>query len=468
MEKSIDVLAQEEFKTIIETYLLPLIDVRGRLKLILAKTSNPELVSFVEKNNSYYIKFYPCIGTKEPAPYYCEVGTRSSKSVKKRLAEILRELMKVAEFNSYGGKIHRQRYYGKSLTYKNETMRLAFEIGMCSWLAGDSKSAITLQTAVYKMKEWAGKTYEGKKIPFGIVVDFETEANDSAVSYLRFLENDSSAVFTDGIFSGIKLDKEGNVISFITRETPAPSSDKRLFVPYQFCDIAKHCVGRSIGIIVMTDGEILLIRNRAVCFAKRGGKWVSFDWEVVCKRLSLYLSEQNNSNSFIAYERAKIIYETLIDVSFAHEGGCLAIIIRSADEKDITKIIKERIDLYHGAEEAKDISSESKEKIEILKYLLSDDNGITKSFYDLERPLRKEILSLDGATVVSPGGIFYCAGSIVSVSPGSSGGGRTAAAKNLSKLGVGIKISEDGYIEAYSRPIAQAEKGRMVLMFCIK
>lgn len=78
-----------------------------------------------------------------------------------------------------------------------------------------------------------------------------------------------------------------------------------------------------------------------------------------------------------------------------------------------------------------------------------------RSFYSIEKPLRKEILSLDGAVVVSLDGSFYCIGSIVALSGGSSGGGRTAAAKRLAQIGVGIKISEDGYIEAYGASMAE-------------
>ena len=85
--------------------------------------------------------------------------------------------------------------------------------------------------------------------------------------------------------------------------------------------------------------------------------------------------------------------------------------------------------------------------------MLIGKNNSIRSFFDIDKELRKEILSLDGATVVSLDGSFYCAGSIVSVPGGSSGGGRTAAAKRLAELGVGIKISEDGYIEAYGRSI---------------
>ena len=54
---------------------------------------------------------------------------------------------------------------------------------------------------------------------------------------------------------------------------------------------------------------------------------------------------------------------------------------------------------------------------------------------------------------MSLNGSFYCAGSIGAVPGGSSAGGRTAAAKQLAIFGVGIKISEDGYIEAYGIPV---------------
>lgn len=129
---------------------------------------------------------------------------------------------------------------------------------------------------------------------------------------------------------------------------------------------------------------------------------------------------------------------------FSHVGGCLAFVRPDVSDTDISKIIKDRLDLAGIGKLPAGVSAESKEKIAVLRYLLSDNN-----FFEIEAPLRKEILSLDGATVVSPDGSFYCAGSIVSVPGGSSHGGRTAAAKRLAALGVGIKISEDGYIEAY-------------------
>lgn len=160
---------------------------------------------------------------------------------------------------------------------------------MCSWVAPNN-GALILHSILCRMEEWAARTYEGKRVPFGFVVDFGAEADKNAASYLHFLSNDSSAVFTDGVFSGIKLDRNGKILSFITRNTPvkAVQTTQEMFVPHQFSDIGQHCFGKAIGVIVLTNGEILLVKQCAICFAKRGTKWVSFDWDRVYSKLLPY------------------------------------------------------------------------------------------------------------------------------------------------------------------------------------
>ena len=242
----------------------------------------------------------------------------------------------------------------------------------------------------------------------------------------------------------------------MTRNSTPPNqrSEQEIFVPYQFIDIAKHCVDEKIGIIVLTNGEILLIKNQAVCFAKRGRKWVYFDWTRVYSKLRPYFLCDIDTTEEIIRKKIQSIYCTLLDVSFTHTGGCLSIVHpNKAEALSDEKIVADRFDLYSEGNPLEGMSSENKEKAEILSYLLRYPEQQLQSFFELEKPLRREILSLDGATVVSLNGSFYCAGSIVAVPGGSSAGGRTAAAKQLAKFGVGIKISEDGYIEAYGIPV---------------
>lgn len=473
--------AQDEFCEIINTYILPLLNPRGRLSLKPQRCQNKELVTFTEnEDGKMIVSFYPCV---PPAggysPFYCEIGAYSTESMKKPLTAILREILKVTEYRCINGQIRKQRDYGitsrRQKEYKKRTLNLAFEVGMCSWIAPDYDTGITLYSIICRMLDWSGRTYEGKAVPFGIVIDFNSKAEPEAVSYLQFLENNSSAVFSDGVFSGILLDRHGKLLSFLTRNTPPAEIRDReeIFVPYNYTDIARHCYNNTVGIIVPANGEILLIKDRALCFAKRGSKWVYFDWSRVYSKLRPYFVKSGVKLENREIDRKiKIIYSTLLDVSFSHTGGCLAIVLPDVPEKEISKVIQDRFDLSLAGAPPSGISKESKEKIEVLKYLLTNKDNIIRSFFDIDKELRKEILSLDGATVVSLDGSFYCAGSIVSVPGGSSGGGRTAAAKRLAQLGVGIKISEDGYIEAYGQAIktdnAKQSDSRLIQLFTFK
>ncbi len=466
--------AEDEFKELISMYMLPLFDVCGNLELVWEQVSNKELISiYKNKDNETFARFYPFIsGKKRLVPFYCEVQIYSDTSIKKPAISILSELLKVTEYDCRNFSV--KRNYGKGekrqSSYKIRTLDLAFELGMCQWIAPNTEDASILHTIISRMIEWSGKTYEGKNVPFGIVIDFSKKADEKAADYLHFLTNDSSAVFTDGVFTGILLDKAGKVLSFLTRSDnyKYKKEDRDIFVPYQFVDIAKFCVDSAIGIIVLTNGEILLIKNQAVCFAKRGRKWVSFDWSRVYTSLRMYFLQDLKIDEDIIKKNIQAIYCTLLDVSFSHTGGCFALVLPSK-EKKIDDVVKERIDLFVTGTPVEGISSESREKIEVLTYLLGYSLNNMRSFFEIEKPLRKEILSLDGATVVSINGDFYCAGSIVAVGGGSSGGGRTAATKRLAEFGVGIKISEDGYIEAYGLNISKPkEDSKIIPLFKFK
>jgi hypothetical protein len=72
-----------------------------------------------------------------------------------------------------------------------------------------------------------------------------------------------------------------------------------------------------------------------------------------------------------------------------------------------------------------------------------------RKFHELDRRLRQELVAIDGATVLSHEGDLLAVGAILKIEGGSASGGRLAAAKTLSSLGVGIKVSQDGGITGY-------------------
>lgn len=465
--------AKSEFFQIIKTYIIPLLNKKGNCKLIDSAFKNK---SFIERvPNSNLINIFPLVSNNDNilSPFYVQIKLNDVCTISKSLCRILVELLKVSEYNYYDFKI--KRHYGKSkarqLSYKKSALNLAYELGICEWLTSCENDAVVLHTVITQIINWSCRTYEGKKVPFGIVINFAEKTNNEA-DYLNFLNNDSSAVFTDGIFSGILLDRKGHVLSFLTRNTVPSESEnqkKQMFVPYQFEDITKHCTNSAIGVMALKNGEIILVKEQAITFAKRGNKWINFNWERVYHSLRPYFKKDKSLTEDDIYRKIQELYCTMLDVSFAHSGGCIAIVIPEKENQDeVGKIIKERIDLCDKGEFLSGISAESKEKMIIMSYLLSYQTSEIQSFFNIDRVLRKEIIGLDGATVISLNGSFYCAGSIVAVTSDSSGGGgRTAAAKKLSSLGVGIKISEDGYIEAYGLNLSNTSE-RMIRLFEFK
>lgn len=465
--------AKSEFFEIVQTHIIPLLDIKGNVQLVDEPYDNKWFIQ--KEKNTNDVRIFPLVSRENiPSPFYVKVKLNDGCDVPKFLYRILVELLKVSEYNYYDFSI--KRYYGKDgarqSSYKKRALNLAYELGICEWLTQSEKDAVVLHTVITQIINWSCRTYEGKKVPFGIVINFNENANNNNADYLKFLNNDSSAVFTDGIFSGILLDKKGRVLSFLTRNSitcDTVNEKKQIFVPYQFEDIAKHCSGSAVGVIALKNGEIILIKDQAIVFAKRGNKWINFNWRRVYHSLRPYFQKELSLAEDDIYVRIQELYCTMLDVSFAHSGGCIAIIIPDKEKSDdVKKIIKERIDLCSKGEFPKGISAESKEKMTIMSYLLSYKTSEMQSFFNIERVLRKEIIGLDGATVISLNGSFYCAGSIVAVTSGnSSGGGRTAAAKKLSILGVGIKISEDGYIEAFGLNLDDTTE-RIVRLFDFK
>ena len=72
-----------------------------------------------------------------------------------------------------------------------------------------------------------------------------------------------------------------------------------------------------------------------------------------------------------------------------------------------------------------------------------------RKFYELDRKLRQELLSIDGATVINNEGEILAVGAIILIETGGFSGGRLAASKTLSKYGVALKISADGQIQGF-------------------
>ena len=133
-------------------------------------------------------------------------------------------------------------------------------------------------------------------------------------------------------------------------------------------------------------------------------------------------------------ELREAIYESCLDVSFARTGGCIGVAHQS--KLDQVPSLVSSADLLSG-------------QINCKTRLLSRIIG-GLSFQNLDRRARTELLSLDGAMILDRNGRILAAGAIVDVPSGSvGGGGRTAAARRLSMIGLGVKVSQDGTITGF-------------------
>ncbi len=129
----------------------------------------------------------------------------------------------------------------------------------------------------------------------------------------------------------------------------------------------------------------------------------------------------------------RAVYATCLDVSFSRTGGCIAI----AKQKK-----RARCSDYLQDDDL--LQKPTTPKAALLNHLTGHP------FEQIPRPIREEMAGIDGAIVLDHKGNVITAGAIVRVPGGSDGGGRKAAAKALSRLGLAIKISADGGITAFN------------------
>lgn len=445
--------AKKEFELIITKYILPLVPTTGELQF--RDKPVPKLEKLIKlyktKDGRKRLYFYPCL---ENPQFHFRVFVDYNTPALGPAESILREIMYVSEYKYNDPSFSKLPYFERIIpvktgeskskkkidcdyhVYRTNRFDIAYELGLCNWLGGTSVFRL-----LDKLQNWSRKTYEGQRMSFSFIIDAENRAQGSS-DYIRFLDSNHSAVFTDGMTSGIALDNIGQIVKYFSAREESLYDEKHLpLVPYRFRDFAQKCytddAGVWVGIVLQTNGDVLIFKNRQLIFVKRNGAWFYIDAYRICSIIEDYLSVDADSKKQIAKE----LFISILDVSFSRAGGCMALI----DEKH-KQIVKDKF-IYRDDIDRIDHSDEKKE---ILRRLLCcgmpDKEAL---FHTLDRKLRQELLSLDGATVIDSSGRILCSGAIVALSGGSDGGGRTAAAKQLACYGLGIKVSMDGYVEGF-------------------
>lgn len=274
-------------------------------------------------------------------------------------------------------------------------------------------------TAIDQLSEWAGREYEGKPIPAAL--GFVRDVTKGSVPFSEICEEDFSAVLSNGSDTLLTISLNGNVIGHEALSSPdAPQS----FAPHQMSAIAKWASKDRIALTLNPAREIMILSNHQLRFTRRSGSWHFLTHTPV-------LTQMGRPNS---REVRKAIYETCLDASFARTGACIGAV--TTGNADIWKSI---VTSPHDYLE-KPLSTKAKTIAAMIG---------SKKFYELDRRLRQELVAIDGATVLDHEGRLLAVGAILRIDGGSTGGGRLAAAKALSSLGLGIKVSQDGGIRGF-------------------
>lgn len=399
-------MEQEKFRKIIEQYICPILtgstigdEVQPNSKSDFATLQYGGQVMHLrpEKDSKYKVSI------SRPQPF----ALPDKNIVNSIIDEIVSNYKKVDD-----------KYNQKIITY-------AVEVGICKYLTGDSYNL--LLDVLDGFDTWATRTYEGRKVTFSILIDFEDtqQVSDEYPHIIPILQQDFFALLSNSVDTCIKVSSKGALLEYLTLTDLTNQS----FSPHRFNSIANSVSGdKKICVTLTTNGEILVFRENKLIFSKRRSLWNYFNHEPILKKIT-------GGSKYTNRDARKAVYETILDVSYSRTGGCIAFIRTTS----ITKLIEDKV-----VKETDLISHKSSIKSQAIRRLIK-----SRKFQSLERVLRKELLGIDGATIIDYKGEIIAVGAIIEVKAGSTGGGRLAATKALSKFGTAIKISSDGMVKGF-------------------
>lgn len=355
----------------------------------------------------------------------------------------------------------------------------AIEKSICASIS-DAETSNVMFGILTELEKWGARTYEGKKIAIGIIINTSLDNSDQpeTISYSDIMDRDFFALLSDGIDSYIEFDKKGNLVGYLQLDKvkKVPS-----IAPCDYEMVARYCNDKRIGIVLTKNGDFLIFKNRELLFSKRLGGWNIYSHEEVIQLLSY-------RGNYSLKDIRRSVYYTALDTSFAYSGGCIIYLNKDTVEGALTHInahdilderyfeIKKRQELENAGKlyNLQNLASveamynvsyqtfleeQNCVKVECLRKIISG-----KPFHELSRKLRQELVSMDGATVIDSDGTIIAVGAILKIEAGSEGGGRLAAATTLSKYGISIKISQDGILKAF---YPDRKNGKVKVLFTV-
>jgi hypothetical protein len=222
----------------------------------------------------------------------------------------------------------------------------------------------------------------------------------------------------------VEFDFSGRFIRHIALALPSVIPE---YCPYRQGPIANWTTKaeRRVAMALNRLEEIMIFRDQQLLFARRSGRWSFLTHKPIITQMG----------TGIAHRVRGAVYVSSLDASFARTGACVGIVDKAG------------LASWHNLVNKDDrVLGGVSKKAEAIRRITRG-----KTFQQLDRRIRQEMLAIDGATLLSDQGKLLAVGAILKISAGSTGGGRLAAAKALAQYGIGIKVSQDGGIIGFRR-----------------
>jgi len=278
-----------------------------------------------------------------------------------------------------------------------------------------------------QMARWSNRLYEGS--PISAAIGFRQTSDKGVLTLSELAHHDLAAVLSNGFDTLLAFNFRGG---FLGHESLQTGDALPSFCPMRQTHIADWTTRKHTRLALSLNrlGEILIFREEEMLFARRSGRWHFLTHSPVISQM--------NVPRDMALRTA--IYETCLDASFARTGACIGV-MSGENESGWRSIVVQDDD---------HLEVNSSQKARALNAVIRG-----KTFKQLDRRTRQELSAIDGAMVLSHQGKIHAVGAILKIEGGSTGGGRLAAAKALGKLGLGVKVSQDGGISGFRGKAAE-------------
>ncbi|MFD1872406.1 hypothetical protein [Hymenobacter bucti] len=402
----------EEFRLIVQNYICPIL--AGAVitpQLLEAEGQTHALAALKNKGQAMHISPSKKAGYKIEITRHQPFSSDDTKLVEAIVAQIAGNFDKTLAL------------------YQERVISYAIELGLCKFLC--APEYIMLAGILDGFENWSARTYEGRKPTFTIVVDFENKqvVDKQHPSILEVLTEDFFAPLSNSVESGVLISTQGAILDYVS--FLGGELENNSYAPSRFMAVANYADKDRVCFSLTNNGEVLIFKNKKLFFSKRNGGWSYYNHDSTMRIMA---------GSSTEVKRA--MYETILDVSFARTGGCLAA-VPLAHEKSLIKDGGRSAESTIKADDL--LARPSSVKSRAISRLVQG-----RRFQDISRTMRKELVGIDGATILNYQGEILAVGAIIKISGGSTGGGRLAATETLAPHGTAIKISADGMVKAFN------------------